>query len=216
MNDPLAGLLAESRQRGFLGPGPVAASLAHALSYQRAVPAAPVRALDLGAGGGVPGLVLAARAWPATSWCLVDANQRRSAFLRTAAWRLGLGTRVQVVTGRAEVLGHEGEHRSTYDLVVARSFAAPGVTAECAAAFLAPGGVLVVSEPPRADVALRERWPAAGLAQLGLGPAQVITVAAATGEPDAETVSLAVVPQISPCPHGYPRRTGIPTKRPIF
>jgi hypothetical protein len=107
----------------------------------------PVRALDLGSGGGLPGLVLVS-AWPTTDWCLLDANQRRTEFLQEAVDELGLAGRVTVRRGRAEDLAHDPSLRGTFDLVVARSFGKPAVTAECAAGFLAVGGSLVVSEPP--------------------------------------------------------------------
>jgi 16S rRNA (guanine527-N7)-methyltransferase len=91
--------------------------------------------------------------------------------------------------------------------VVVRSFGPPAVTAECGAPFLRVGGLLVVSEPPAEEgKALEERWPADGLAPLGLEPAERWT------EPFTYHASR----QVTPCPDRYPRRVGIPTKRPLF
>jgi 16S rRNA (guanine527-N7)-methyltransferase len=182
-------VLEESAHAGFLGPGPVAAHVAQAGSFLAALrPAEHV--LDLGAGGGVPGLILAL-ALPATSFVLLDASQRRTDFLRRAVGRLGVADRVGVVTARAEAAGHDAAWRGAFDAVVARSFAEPAVTAECAAPFLRIGGQLVVSEPPDPRPG---RWPAAGLAVLGL-------------ELDAgdrgATVSLT---QVRPCPARFARR----------
>jgi len=74
--------------------------------------------------------------------------------------------------------------------VVARSFGSPSVTAECAAPLLAVGGQLLVSEPPSPSA---DRWPAAGLALVGLRL--------------DETVSgLASCTQVEPCPERFPRR----------
>ena len=84
MTAELVGLLTEARRLGFLGPGPVEPHLDHALAFAGAVPEAPARALDLGAGGGLPGLVLAALTWPQTSWTLLDAQRRRTEFLEDA------------------------------------------------------------------------------------------------------------------------------------
>ncbi len=214
MSDPLVRLLTASRQRGFLGAGPAHSHVSHAMAYLRAVPAAPARALDLGAGGGPPGLVLAARAWPTASWCFVDANRRRTAFLREAVEELGLARRIEVLTERAEEVGRIDGHRGAYDVVVARSFGRPAVTAECAAPLLAPDGLLVVSDPPESNVS--ERWLEEGLAELGLGPARRLIAAAQPAGDGAITATLAVMARVGPCPDRYPRRSGIPAKRPLF
>lgn len=209
MTTTLTGLLERSRQLGFLGPGPVEAHLPHALAFASATHADPARALDLGAGGGLPGLVLAAHVWPETRWTFVDANQRRTAFLRSAVEALGVEDRVQVVTERAEVVGRAPAHRGVYQLVVARSFASPAVTAECAAPLLVVGGQLVVSEPP--DVDLVERWPTEPLGELGFAPAEARRV-----ETDGGSVRLAVLQLEELAPARIPRRVGVPAKRPLF
>jgi len=72
-----------------------------------------------------------------------------------------LGERVRVIRSRAEVAGHDPALRFQFDLVTARGFGPPAVTAECAAGFLRVDGRLVVSEPPEDRVS---RWPSDGLA----------------------------------------------------
>jgi 16S rRNA (guanine527-N7)-methyltransferase len=201
--------LREARRLGFLGPGPLEPQIEHALGFADAldtVPGAPApgRAVDLGSGGGLPGLVLAGR-WPGTALVLVEAGARRSAFLAGALARLGLEGRVSVVRERAEVAGRDPALRGHFDLVVSRSFGPPSVTAECAAPFLRPGGVLVASGPP-GPAGHAERWPPEGLAQLGLGAARQWSGA----------FSYEVVVQLEACGDRFPRRTGIPAKRPLF
>ena len=161
---------------------------------------APSRALDLGSGAGVPGLVLAVH-WPESSWVLLDAGERRTLALRSALEQLDLVGRVEVVWGRAEDVGRDSSHRGAYDLVTARSFGPPAVTAECGAPFLRPGGMLAVTEPPDAS----SRWPAVGLAELGLVPGR------STESPRAQLLLAAEA-----CSSRYPRRVGVPTKRPLF
>lgn len=195
MNDVL-GVLEEARALGFLGPGPVTFHVEHARAYLAPLEGVTGNALDLGAGGGVPGLLLA-RARPDLAWTFLDGMQKRTAFLDRAVDRLGLSN-VTIRTARAEDVP---DLRGAFDAVVARSFAAPPVTAECAAPLLRVGGRLVVSEPPEGGP---NRWT--GADQLGLGPPDVVA-----GPP-----ALVVLVQERPCPARYPRRTGVPAKRPLW
>lgn len=195
-----------SQRLGFLGPGPVADHVTHARGFAVGLDAPPSRFLDLGSGGGVPGLVLATL-WPSASVVLLDAGERRCAFLRDAVARLGLDGRVDVVRQRAEEAGRSPALRGTFDLVVARSFGAPAVTAECAAPFLEVGGLLVVSEPPEDRPGPGgDRWPADGLAAVGLG----------VGPTWRAPYRYQALVQREPCPDRYPRRVGQPAKRPLF
>ena len=151
----------------------------------------------------MPGLVLAV-AEKSSEWVLLDAKARSAAFLRFAVSSLGLEERTRVVEERAEVAAHS-ELRGTATVVVARGVGPPSATAEYAAGFLAVGGVLVVSEPPGSD---GSRWDAAGLRALGLGRAAVALT--------SEGFSFARVEQRQPAADRFPRRPGIPTKRPLF
>lgn len=189
-------LLEEARDLGFLGPGPVTFHVEHARAYVPLLAGVHGAALDLGAGGGVPGLVLAAER-PDLAWTFLDGMQKRTAFLERAVARLGLAN-VTVRTARAEEVP---DLRGAFDAVVARSFAAPAVTAECAAPLLRVGGRLIVSEPPDGE---GDRW--SGAEVLGLGPPLLVP-----GPP-----ALVVLVQERPCPDRYPRRTGIPAKRPLW
>ena len=207
--DVLVPVLEEARRRGFLGPGPVQAHLDHAAGYAAALAAdagggwSPARAADLGSGAGLPGLPLALQL-VGTEWTLVEASVRRAAFLRAVVDDLGLGDRVVVVEERAEVVGRAPEYRGRLDLVVARSFGPPAVLAECAAPLLRAGGRAVVSEPPGGDPA---RWPADGLALLGMVPGTAAQVGG---------TAYQVLRQERLCPERWPRRVGVPAKRPLF
>jgi len=159
-------------------------------------------AVDLGSGAGVPGLVLALL-WPASSWVLLDANVRRTSFVRDALPGLGLDGRVEVVTARTEVAGRDHQWRGTADVVVARGFGPAAITAESAAPFLRAGGALVVAEPPGGAP---DRWPEGGLELLGLARDGSVVA----------PVALQRLRQVRPCPDRYPRRVGIPQKRPLF
>jgi len=169
----------------------------------------PTLAIDLGAGGGLPGLVLAATVWPQARWCFLDAHERRTDFLHRAVHRLGLASRVRVVTARAEDHARAIDARATFDLVVARSFSTPAVTAECAAPLLRNGGYLLVSEPPGSPTS--QRWPIDGLSLVGFGSAEPVVV-----DDGLEPVHLVRMNLESLAADRYPRRTGVPVKRPLF
>ena len=171
---PLRELLAEARALGFLGPGPLDPQIRHAqgfaaiarrLSEDRAGDGAG-RLVDLGSGGGLPGLVVATD-WPEVTLALLEANGRRAAFLRRAVERLGLESRVSVLEERAEVCGREPGSRAAFDGALARSFGRPAVLAECAAPLLKVGGWLLVSEPPHSD---DEEGPGQALADGAAAP----------------------------------------------
>lgn len=201
-------MLEEARRLGFLGPGPVEPHLDHAAGFAEALVAAGAglglgRAADLGSGAGLPGLPLAL--WFAESeWVLIDAAARRTAFLRAAILELKLDDRVAVEEERAEVLARAPAFRGAFDVVVARSFGRPGVLAECAAPLLRLGGRAVVSEPPGGAPA---RWPADGLRQLGMGIGPAV---------EARGAAYQVLEQRELCSDRWPRRVGIPEKRPLF
>lgn len=202
MSSVLRSLLEEARALGFFGPGPVDPQLTHAEAFAALVGTPPGPFLDLGTGGGLPGLVLGST-WNVEG-VLLDANARRTDFLAAAVSRLGLEGRVRVVTARAEEAARDPELRARFALVTARSFGSPAVTAECAVGFLVPGGEIAVSEPPAPAA---ERWPQEGLAQLGL-----------TGPDHRQDggATVAVLRLAGRVDDRWPRRTGIPTKRPLW
>ena len=204
MEEPpgLLAVLEDARAFGFLGPGPIADQLRSGRGFAAVIGPAPTSVLDLGSGGGVPGLVVAVLL-PAARVVLLDSVHRRCAFLQDGVRRLGLADRVEVLEARAEEAGRDPARRAGVEVVTARGFGPPAVTAECAAPFLQVGGRLVVAEPPEAP----ERWPADGLARLGLEPGEV---RAGQGR------SFRVLVQRTPCPGSFPRRTGVPRKRPLF
>jgi 16S rRNA (guanine527-N7)-methyltransferase len=214
-------ILEEARAAGFLGPGPVTTHLRHAEGFVAVCrrlwpdgPAPPVL-LDLGSGGGLPGLVVATH-WPEATLVLLDAQGRRTTFLSGAVRRLHLEARVSVRQDRAEAAGRDPAFRGNFDGVLARSFGRPAVVAECAAPLLKVGGWLVVSEPPgdspvgpsgpSSDPLVAERWSAEPLCQLGLVPDQLVQ----------EEFGYQTLRQADPCPDRFPRRDGIPAKRPLF
>lgn len=194
---------------GFLGGMRVEDQIDHALGFVAAVEEAlgrhPTSAVDLGSGGGVPGVVLHA-SWPRCHVVLMDGSLRRTEFLSREVEGWGHPGTTEVVRGRAEELGRDDQFRQHFEVVAARSFGPPPPTAECGAPLLKVGGLLVVSEPPQDPGG--QRWPTDGLELLGLAPL-------AQSRFD-DRFSYQVLIKRAATPERYPRRVGIPTKRPIF
>ena len=190
-----------------VGPGPVQAHLDHGLALAAQLEP-PSVGVDIGSGAGIPGLVLAGT-WPDSRWLLVEAAARRAELLHDAVQRLDWSARVEVCHGRAEDLARDPRWRGRADLVTARSFGPPAVAAECGAGFLSATGVLVVTEPP--DDPDGRRWPADGLARLGLR-----TVASPGRSPRWNDIRVQRLVLIDELPDDVPRRAGMPAKRPRF
>ena len=157
------------------------------------------RAIDIGSGGGLPAIPLAL-AMPEVHFTLLEANSRKGAFLEKVAATLNLAN-VAVAAGRAEELGHRPALREQYDRAISRAAAPPAVLLELALPFVATGGDLLAQVSP-VDPQLLE--PAARL----LGG----------GSPRLERHGdgpLLVVPKLGPTPAGFPRRTGVPNRKPL-
>jgi len=151
--------------------------------------------VDIGSGAGIPGIPLAI-ALPAATVVLVEADQKKAAFLRDAASELGL-ERVAVEARRAEDLGRDAAHRERYDVAVTRAAAPAPVAAEYSLPLVRVGGWLLAQARP-AD------WAAARGAVEALG-----------GRPRGVREGVVVVEKTRPTPAPYPRRAGLPAKRPL-
>lgn len=163
--------------------------------------------LDLGSGGGVPGLVLAL-ARPGERWVLVDSVRKKADALRGFVDALALAN-VEVVDERAEVLGRDASHRGRYAVVTARACASLPVLAEYALPLLAEGGTLVAWKGPMADDELRDG--AAAAATLGGGAPSVTE----SGFEELGDHRFALIAKVAPTPDRYPRRPGHAAKSPL-
>ena len=191
---------------------PAAVARLHLLDALAALPLLgdedpPGPCLDLGSGGGVPGLLLAL-ARPARDWVLVDSVRKKADAMREFVRELGLAN-VDVLAERAEALGHSPSHRERYSVVTARACAALPVLAEYALPLIAQGGRLVAWKGPITDDELGAGARAARL--LGGGSPSVLpTGFAALGDH-----RFVVIPKVGPTPPAYPRRPGEPSRRPL-
>lgn len=170
------------------------------------LPPGPLRVVDVGSGGGLPGLPLRL-ARPELQLTLLEANHRKAAFLVQAAARLGLEG-VEVLAERAELTGRAAGRREAYDVALARALASMPVLAELCLPLVRVGGRLLAMKADAGDeVAAAE----AAIRRLGgevveVGPAP--TAARGLGQ-------VVVVAKTAPTPAEFPRRPGVPGRRPL-
>ena len=182
-------------------------SLAVAAALYRAGALRPgqrARTIDLGAGAGFPGLPIRI-VHPALRLTLLESAAKKTAFLDRVVERLDLAD-VAVVTGRAESVAHESEHREAYDLALARAVAPLPVLLELALPFLCVGGFLAAPKGSRASqevVAAAPAFQACG--------GRILATERLRGSP----LTLVLVEKVAPTPPAYPRRPGVPAKRPL-
>ena len=145
--------------------------------------------VDVGSGGGAPGIPLAV-ALPERQVALLEANGRKCAFLREVAHSL---PNVTVVQGRAEE-----QETDRFGVAVAKALAPPPVAAEWCLPLVAPGGAVVLYIGPTADAGTVSRVSE----RLGGGQAEQLP-------------GLLVLRKLEPTPPGFPRRPGVAKKRPL-
>jgi 16S rRNA (guanine527-N7)-methyltransferase len=160
-HDALTLALAEAQRIGALGPLPIPEAIDHAMAYVRAISAADRQLIDLGSGGGLPGLVIACFCTHLERIVLIDRRAKRTDLLLRLVGQLGLRRRVEVKTADVFAYGREVGNFETFDVVSARSFGTPLLLGRAAEALLRTGGKLLVSEPPGSS---GERWGAQNVA----------------------------------------------------
>jgi 16S rRNA (guanine527-N7)-methyltransferase len=205
-SDWLIRALEESRVRGYLGPSPIEPHIEHAEGFaqcwQERRTAPPEAFLDLGSGGGLPGLVLLQR-WRKQA-IFTDSMAKRANFLKEVLDWKDAPPNGEVIIGRVEEVARNPRLEDGFDLVTARSFGPPSVTAECGVRFLKVGGLMIVSEPP--DDSVIDRWSQRGLALMGLESQGRVRSGSA----------FQILLKIAPTPPEFPRGIGTPRKKPIF
>jgi 16S rRNA (guanine527-N7)-methyltransferase len=161
---------------------------------------------DLGSGAGMPALVLAI-ALPAQI-IAVESQQKKCAFIQRAVDTLTLET-VTVCCARAEDYGR-GEGRAAHDLVVSRAVAALPVVLEYSMPLLSPAGIMVAMKGSISDQELIQAGKALGI--LGGDSLEAVKL---QPFPDAQNRWAYVARKIRPTPPSYPRRPGMPAKKPL-
>ncbi|MDW7650884.1 MAG: 16S rRNA (guanine(527)-N(7))-methyltransferase RsmG [Bacillota bacterium] len=164
--------------------------------------------LDVGSGAGFPGLPLKI-ASPQTALTLLDSSEKRVTFLNETANMLQL-TDVTVLHGRAEDYGRKDEYREQFPLVVSRAVARLNVLVELCLPFVRTGGHFVAYKGPEGIEESRDA--AYALQELN---SSVVTVIPYSLPAEMGERTLLVVRKNGPIPQKYPRKAGIPGKRPL-
>jgi 16S rRNA (guanine527-N7)-methyltransferase len=165
-----------------------------------------LRLLDVGSGGGFPGIPLRI-AFPQWRVALLEATGKKAAFLEHVVGLLRLDG-ASVIAGRAETIAHDPAHREAYDVVVSRAVAPMAVLAELCLPFCRTGGTFVAQKSAGADDEVSAARQAIETMGGGLDRLQEVSYDGGEG-------LLVVVEKAAPTPARYPRRSGIPAKRPL-
>lgn len=166
------------------------------------------RLIDVGTGAGFPGLPIKIIR-PGLEVTLLEATAKKAAFLSRVVKALGLDG-VRVATARAEEEGRREESRERYDYATARAVGPLALVVELCLPLLKVGGILVAQRGEQGEREAQEAEK--GLGQMGGSLLLVVPVEPHTGADNY----LVVMEKTRPTPEKYPRRNGIPEKRPLW
>jgi 16S rRNA (guanine527-N7)-methyltransferase len=186
--------------------------LKHFLDSLTLVLARPIKAdlrlIDVGTGAGMPGIPLKI-AFPNIKLALLEAVAKKAAFLRHITQKLGLDD-VDIVVGRAEEIAHQPQYREKFNMVLSRAVAPLSTLVELVLPFCAVGGSFIAQKKGDIDEEIIQAARAIDIMGGRLGEIRAIDL------PEfADKRFLVVIDKVLPTPPKYPRRLGIPAKRPL-
>ncbi|MDP6043140.1 MAG: 16S rRNA (guanine(527)-N(7))-methyltransferase RsmG [Dehalococcoidales bacterium] len=184
-------------------------SLTVVLALKPPVDGEGLRLIDVGTGAGMPGIPLKILL-PGISLVLLDATAKKAAFLRHIRQKLGLDD-VEIIVGRAEDVAREALYREKFGLVLSRAVASLSTLVELTLPFCAIDGRFIAQKKGGVDSEINRAARAIGLLGGELREVRKITIEEFTDER-----WLVVIDKVSVTPPQYPRRPGIPAKKPLL
>ncbi|MFC2020322.1 16S rRNA (guanine(527)-N(7))-methyltransferase RsmG [Chloroflexota bacterium] len=168
-----------------------------------------LRIIDVGTGAGIPGLPLKIL-FPDIRLVLLDATAKKATFLYYLKDILGLEN-VEIVVGRAEEVAHRNGYRESFDAVLSRAVATLATLVELTLPFCAVGGCFIAQKKGGLELEISQANKAISLLGGKLREVKRIKLEEFTDEHQ-----LIVIDKITPTPDQYPRRSGMPAKRPVI
>jgi 16S rRNA (guanine527-N7)-methyltransferase len=179
------------------------------LALRQPVVSNRLRLIDVGTGAGIPGLPLKILL-PDIRLVLLDATAKKATFLHYIKDKLGLES-VEIVVGRAEEVAHQTEYRERFDIVLSRGVAPLATLVELTLPFCTIGGSFIAQKKGEVEPELSQATRAISILGGNLREVKKIDLEEFTDERQ-----LVIIDKVSTTPEKYPRRPGIPAKRPLI